>query len=44
MIELYIDGHKADLTTDVSVPMNYELEKLENPTIIKNNFSSLQIG
>lgn len=39
MIELYIDGHKADLTTDVSVPMNYELEKLQNPTIIKNNFS-----
>lgn len=39
MVELYIDGHKADLTTTVSVPMNYELEKLENPTIIKNNFS-----
>ena len=39
MIELYIDGMRADLTTDVSVPMNYELEKLENPTIIKNNFS-----
>lgn len=39
MIELYIDGRKADLTTDVSVPMNYELEKLQNPTIIKNNFS-----
>ena len=39
MIELYIDRHKADLTTDVSVPMNYELEKLQNPTIIKNNFS-----
>ena len=39
MVELYIDGKKADLTTTVSVPMNYELEKLENPTIIKNNFS-----
>lgn len=39
MVELYIDGHKADLTTTVTVPMNYELEKLENPTIIKNNFS-----
>lgn len=38
-IELYIDGKKADLTTVVSVPMNYELEKLSNPTIIKNNFS-----
>ena len=39
MIELYIDGMMADLTTDVSVLMNYELEKLQNPTIIKNNFS-----
>jgi hypothetical protein len=39
MIELYIDGKKADLTTEISVPMNYELEKLSNPTIIKNNFS-----
>lgn len=39
MIELYIDGRKADLTTDISVPMNYELEKLANPTTIKNNFS-----
>lgn len=39
MIELYIDGRKADLTTVISVPMNYELEKLQNPTIIKNNFS-----
>lgn len=39
MIELYIDGHKVDLTTNINVPMNYELEKLENPTIIKNNFS-----
>ena len=39
MIELYIDGKKADLTTVISVPMNYELEKLQNPTIIKNNFS-----
>ena len=39
MVELYIDGKKADLTTTVTVPMNYELEKLENPTIIKNNFS-----
>lgn len=39
MIELYIDGRKVDLTTDISVQMNYELEKLQNPTIIKNNFS-----
>ena len=39
MIELYIDGKKADLTTVISVAMNYELEKLQNPTIIKNNFS-----
>lgn len=39
MIDLYIDGKKADLTTEISVPMNYELEKLSNPTIIKNNFS-----
>ena len=39
MIELYIDGRKADLTTDISVPMTYELEKLANPTTIKNNFS-----
>lgn len=39
MIELYIDGKKADLTTEISVPMTYELEKLQNPTIIKNNFS-----
>lgn len=39
MVELYIDGHKADLTTNISVSMNYELEKLENPTIVKNSFS-----
>lgn len=39
MIELYIDGKKVDLTTEISVKMNYELEKLQNPTTIKNNFS-----
>ena len=39
MIELYINGQKADIANEISIPMNYELEKLENPTIIKNNFS-----
>lgn len=38
-VELYIDGKKVDLTGSVNIPMNYELEKLENPTVVKNNFS-----
>lgn len=41
MIEIYIgnNGDKLDLSEDVQVLMTYELEKLQNPTIIKNNFS-----
>ena len=41
MIEIYIgnQGDKLDLSEDVRVLMTYELEKLQNPTIIKNNFS-----
>lgn len=41
MIDIFIGNYndKLDLTEDVRVLMNYELEKLQNPTIIKNNFS-----
>lgn len=41
MIEIYIgnEGDKLDLSEEVRVLMSYELEKLQNPTIIKNNFS-----
>lgn len=41
MIDIYIGdrGDKLDLSEDVRVLMTYELEKLQNPTIIKNNFS-----
>ena len=38
-IELFIDGNKVDLPENIQIPMNYELEKIENPTIVKNNFS-----
>ena len=45
MIEIYIgnNGDKLDLSEDVQVLMTYELEKLQNPTIIKNNFSIVSI-
>lgn len=41
MIDIFVGKYndKLDISEDVRVLMNYELEKLQNPTIVKNNFS-----
>lgn len=38
-IRLYIANKRVDLTDELSLPMNYQLEDFSNPTIIKNGFS-----
>lgn len=38
-IELYIDGHRADLDTNGLILMNYALTDLEKPTAVKNSYS-----
>lgn len=38
-IELYIGGMRADLNDDSFILMNYTMEDLSNPTIVKNSYS-----
>lgn len=38
-ISLYINGAKADLDDDSFILYNYVLEDLDNPAIVRNNFS-----
>lgn len=36
---LYIGGKKADINSDALVLMNYTMEDLQNPSIVKNSYS-----
>ena len=38
-VELFINGIKADLSDDLSLPMTFEQESLSNPTDVKVTFS-----
>lgn len=40
MVELYIEGRKVDLKTDVKVALNFTNTEVEYPTVIKNSFST----
>lgn len=40
MVELYIEGKKVDLKTDVKVALNFTNTEVEYPTVIKNSFST----
>ena len=38
-IKLYIKNKKVDLSDNISFPFQYQFEDLNNPSIVKNNFS-----
>lgn len=38
-IRLYIANKLVDCSDELSLPMTYQLEDFNNPTLLKNNFS-----
>ncbi|MBR6640306.1 MAG: hypothetical protein IKL35_08105, partial [Muribaculaceae bacterium] len=38
-VYLYIDGQLADIDKQTLIQMNYTMEELTNPTIVKNSYS-----
>lgn len=38
-IKLFIDNKQVDFAEDLSIPFTYQLEDLNNPTIVKNSFT-----
>ena len=41
-IKLYIKNKKVDLSDKISFPFQYQFEDLNNPSIVKNNFSKIK--
>lgn len=39
-VQLYIGGKHVDLTEDIAIPITYPLMDLQNPSVVKNSYSS----